>query len=146
MAVTGSTTTGTSKRLISASLQDVRGGELDFVDIVHDGRHQLARRVRFEKLRSLPHHFVEDPVAQVGDCGKPDVVDQVIGAVIAQPLGDERCQHGERHHAEYVMEERGDDLVEVNGDFVVGNGYPGESDASRGRVDVEHLVEQGADQ
>ncbi len=31
--------------------QDLRGGHLDLVDVVHDGRHQLAGGVRFEELR-----------------------------------------------------------------------------------------------
>ena len=83
--------------------QDVRSGQLDLVDVVHDRRHQLAGGVRFEKLRALLQDFVEDRVAQVGDGGETGVVDQVVAEVIAEPLDQEDRQDGEGDHGPDVV-------------------------------------------
>ena len=111
MRMVGSMTAGSTTRLISASRQivaeqheeqedggeelaqqvgqDLRGGHLHFVDVVHDGRHQLAGGVRFEELRALLQDLVEDGVAQVGDAGEAGVADQVVAEVIADALEEE---------------------------------------------------------
>ena len=44
---------------------------------------------------TLPQHLVEDGVAQVGDRREADVVDQVVGEVIAEALDREHDQDGE---------------------------------------------------
>ena len=46
--------------------QNVRGGYLNFFDVVHDGRHQFSSGIRFEELRALANDLLEHAVAQVG--------------------------------------------------------------------------------
>ena len=48
--------------------------------------------LRFEELRALLQHLVEDRVAQVGDGGEAGVVDQVVAEVIADALDQEHRQ------------------------------------------------------
>ena len=109
----GSMTAGSTMRQISASRQivaeqheqqkdrreqlaqeigqNLRGRHLDLIDVVHDGRHQLAGGVGLEELRALLEDLFEDGVAQVGDAGEAGVADQVVAEVIADAF-DEECQ------------------------------------------------------
>ena len=94
----------------------MRDSHLDFLDIVHDRRHQPAGGVRFEELRALPDDFVEDRVAQVGDRRASHVIHQVIRQVIADSLGEEYGQYGEGHHGPdaAVVHRAGHDLAEID--------------------------------
>jgi hypothetical protein len=42
--------------------QNLRSGHLDFIDVVHDRRHQLARGMRLEELGALLQDLVEDGI------------------------------------------------------------------------------------
>ena len=53
---------------------------------LHDGRHQLSGGLHFEELRVLAQHLVEHVLAQVGDGGDADVVDQVVAEVVGESL------------------------------------------------------------
>ncbi len=72
------------ERLAQPIGQHVRSGHLDFFDIVHDGRHYAAGGVGFEEVRVLPQHAIEHRLAQVGDGGESDVVDEIVAEVVAQ--------------------------------------------------------------
>src|SRR5260370_4099516 len=78
------------ERLTQPVSQNVRGRDLDLFDVVHDGGHQPARGGGLVELRVLPEDAVEDRLAEVGDGGEADVIDQVIAEVIADALDRER--------------------------------------------------------
>ena len=124
--------------------QDVRGGQLHLVDVVHDGRHELAGGVGFEELGALFQDLFEDGVAQVGDGREADIVDEVIAEVVAEPLGEEDGDDGEGHQAGHVVDGDGNDLVEVDGAVEEGDGV--EVNRLVGGMDIEDLVEDRPDE
>ncbi len=74
------------ERLPQPIRQNVRHGDLNFLDVVHDRRHQPPGGGGFEKLGVLPQHSLEDVLAQIRNGREPDEVDQVIPEVVANPL------------------------------------------------------------
>src|ERR1017187_1024024 len=100
------------KKLAQEVGQYLRGGHLDFIDIVHDGRHQLAGGVRFEELGALFEHLIEDGVAQFGDAGKSRVADQVVAEIVANALDQERQQERGCDHSPGAAVKR-NDMVQI---------------------------------
>ena len=86
------------KELAQQVGQNLRSGHLDLIDVVHDGRHQLAGGVSLEELRALLQDLIEDRVAQSGDAGESGVTDQVVAQVIAEPLDEEGQQQRRGDH------------------------------------------------
>src|ERR1017187_8442402 len=131
------------KKLAEEVGQNLRGGHLHLIDIVHDGRHQLAGGVRFEELGALFEHLVEDGVAQPRDAGESGVTDQVIADVVANSLDEEGHQKRGSDHAPGAAAER-NDPVQV--DPVTEEGTRQKRNRAIGGVGDEDAVEDRLNQ
>ncbi len=122
----------------------MRDGDLDFFDVIHDGRHQAAGRVRLEELRALLDDFIEDGVTQVSDGGEADIVDEVIREVVANTFDEEYGEDGERHHGPDVVDPARNELVQVQ--RAVENRVSKKQDRRICRGGVQDAVENGANE
>src|SRR6185437_11030122 len=94
--------------------ENMRGRDLNFFDVVHDGRHHASGRIRFEELRILPQDAIEDLLPQIGDSGNAHVVNQIIAGVVAQSLHEKDEQDGNRDHHPDVMNRGWQELVKID--------------------------------
>ena len=126
--------------------QDVRGRDLNLFDVVHDGRHQLAGRMRFEELGALAHDFLEHAVTQVRHRGNADVVHQIVAEVVADSLHQEDRRDPDRDHRKYVMdaETARNQIGQVDG--MIGDWNCEQRLDFGGRGGVQHQIENRTDQ
>ena len=79
--------------------EDVREGDLDFFEVVHDRGHDASGRVVLEKVGVLMDDAVEHGLAEVGDSGEADVVDQIVAEIIADAAQEKYHEDGSGDHA-----------------------------------------------
>src|SRR5579859_31101 len=100
--------------------------------------------MRLKKIRPVPQHFLKYRVSEVGDRREPDIVDQVIGQVIADALDGKYHENGKAHQGPDVVHARRRELFQI--DRMIEDRYRKEPYRRVGRSGVEHAVEDGADQ
>ena len=120
------------KELAQQVGQNLGSGHLHLIDIVHDGRHQLAGGMRFKEFGALFEHLVEHRVAQIGDRREAGVADQVVAQIIANAFDEEGGEDGDRDHGPDGAAMQRDQVVQI--ELVVQDGVGQERDAAFGRV------------
>jgi hypothetical protein len=91
-------------------------GELDLFDVAHGGGHQRAGGVLLEEFVFFADQFVEGALAEVGDGGEADEVDEEVAEVIRDALGEEDEEDGDGDEGPDVVDRQRDELIEVESD------------------------------
>ena len=89
-------------------------GDLNFVDVVHDRRHQTSGGSGFEKCRAVAEHLIEDLIAEVGDGREADEVREVIAKIVADTAQRKDHHGGDGEDGEDVVNRVREEVFEID--------------------------------